>query len=399
MQDITQAIHAGQVDSPELVQFLMDRFDQAEHTSITQIDLPNGDSPKVSLRYTKRGALAQVLSSLTTTEVEVLGDEISRTLMAPATPKVSRKVLFAQVSTVGHWSCSRFRLTGAPAQAPRPPFLHAEHPLVMELKFDAIEDQIFSMQRAERLHHEYTLLLTLFVPRLNLRRRTGFGGYWGLPALRHGEMSPRRDPQWFQEYYAIEGFDRFVDEYGEPDQEPISLVPDHEYYSRLGISAREVLDLPVSINRWVEGYFTAPPALQRRLLRAAYWINHALQVFPDSQSSSLISAVQAIESLLTPIGTGTRCPCCGLSQGPGPTANFKEFLDKHIGPDESAVRRELYRRRSQLTHGNDLLRADEEIDFGWTDPHRPFESNTVRAAIRIARISAISWFDEQLQID
>jgi hypothetical protein len=84
-------------------------------------------------------------------------------------------------------------------------------------------------------------------------------------------------------------------------------------------------------------------------------------------------------------------------QGPGPTARFKEFLDRYLGPDESQVRKHLYNRRSQLTHGHALLSADEEIDFGWIHPHSSFDHASVTAAMHLARVAAVNWFTEQLK--
>jgi hypothetical protein len=115
-----------------------------------------------------------------------------------------------------------------------------------------------------------------------------------------------------------------------------------------------------------------------------------------SQSSSLVAAVQAVEVLL-PRSTGAWCSTCGLMQGAGPTARFKEFLDRHLGPDDGPVRKQLYARRSRLTHGHTLMSADEEIDFGWIHPHSSFDHTIVTAATMVARVAAINWFMEQLK--
>jgi hypothetical protein len=64
MKDITRAIHARDVDPTELAQLLQQRFQQAQFTSEVQVDLPDAGSPVITLMYTRKGVLAQVLSSL-----------------------------------------------------------------------------------------------------------------------------------------------------------------------------------------------------------------------------------------------------------------------------------------------------------------------------------------------
>jgi hypothetical protein len=395
MRDITKAIHADTVSSRELVQILANHFGSARYTAINQVDMPDSDVPSITIYYTKKGAVAKIVGTLTASEVEELAQEVEAKLLAPATDRVSRKIMFAQVPTTGWWACSAFRLTSAPVDAPRPPyFWEVEHPLVMEVRFRDIADRSFSIQRAQRLHHEYSLALSLFVPKLKLEPKPTLSGGWGLPIPR--ATAEDRQPRWFQNYYAVDGFETVTDDFPDVDDEPIALVPIDKYYGPPWIYSTDVLTLPEAITPWMEGYLAAPEDLKRRLLRSAYWINHAAQMAQLSQSSSLVAAVQAIEVLL-PRSSRPTCPTCGLMQGPGPTASFKEFLDHHLGPDDGPVRKQLYNRRSQLTHGHSLMSADEEIDFGWFHPHKSFDDTLVTAAVMVARVAAINWFMEQLK--
>jgi hypothetical protein len=261
----------------------------------------------------------------------------------------------------------------------------------MALEFDAIDDSFFNIQRADRLHHEYSLLLSVFVP--GIRPMTNVTrSHWGISTASNPPGEPILS-SWFQEFYDIPGFDRFGDP-GDPEV-LIELVEDATYYAQLGIMVGESLKLPSSLTRWVDGYAFLPAPAKRRFLRAAYWLRHSQQMFTTSQSASLIASVQTVESLLRP-DQGIRCPTCGLMQGAGPTALFERFLDKHVGATGSPARKQLYKQRSQLAHGHELLTADEEIVFGWQSPRSPHEDGVVRDANRLARAATISWLEEQL---
>jgi hypothetical protein len=394
MQDITKAIHADRVDGRELAHLLLNRFGEASYTAIDQIDMPNSGAPSLTLRYTKKGAVAQVVASLSSAVIAEIADEVECTLLAPTRARVSRKIVFSQVPTTGWWACSAFRIAPPPDNAPPAPFFIADHPLVMEVRFEAVEDAMFSMQRAHRLQHEYSLLLSLFAPKINHEPKQTLGS-WGQPIPRNPTEPVQ--PQWFQNSYFLDGFVSMMDDYPEVTSEPIALVPNDKYYARPWISTTDALTLPQSISPWIEGYLAGPEEIKRRLLRSAYWISHASQMFSVSQSSSLVASVQAIEVLLPQVNGGTPCSTCGRLQGGGPTASFKEFLDRNLGPDDSPVRKQLYKQRSRLVHGQALFSADEQIDFAGIHPHRSFENTSASAAINIARVAAINWFTEQLR--
>jgi hypothetical protein len=134
--------------------------------------------------------------------------------------------------------------------------------------------------------------------------------------------------------------------------------------------------------------------VRKLLVRAAYWLNHADQVLRLSQSASLVAAIQAIEVLL-PAVKGETCPSCNREKGPGPTRKFKDFLQQYAPTNDSEERKArdlLYKQRSQLVHGHELLGTDGDYHFGWTNPAHAFDRMTLDGAVRLARIATIKWF-------
>jgi hypothetical protein len=96
MRDITSAVHAKDVDDYELVQILQGRVNQAQFTSPIQIDLPDATKSVLRILYTKKGALARVLSTLDDEQVSAIAAEVTSKLLCETKPAQSRKVLFAQ---------------------------------------------------------------------------------------------------------------------------------------------------------------------------------------------------------------------------------------------------------------------------------------------------------------
>lgn len=390
MQDVSEVFRVGQVDDAELSHILSMRLGQATYPSERRVDMPNGDNPRISLHYDKRGVLSRVDSGLDQMEVDEIVAEIKVKLLAATVDKVSRTVLFARSPTVGSWECDRFTLTAAPEEAPRPPWAIGAFPLVMETPFPATPDTYFNMERSRRLAHEDELLLSLFVPfLLTTPRYTSH--LWAYVSRQ--DADPLRS-EWVQAGYHIDGFDRFVDR-RTPVAEAIRLVPDTQYYTRRGVSVGEQLDLPESLGRWIAKCAELEAGVQRQLLRSAYWLRHAHDVHSLSHSASLVATIQAVEVLL-PKSAGAACSTCGLNTGPGPTARFAAFLEEHApatDDDSARTRKDLYSLRSRLTHGHTLLVSDAEISVGGSGPRPMYEWLTLDRASSLARIAAINWFE------
>jgi hypothetical protein len=124
-------------------------------------------------------------------------------------------------------------LAEAPSNAPRPPFALGDHPIVFEVAFDATPDAFFNMDRSGKLRHEYGLLLSLFVPAIKLPK-SSLANHWGIATNAAMDDAPTDfKPQWFQEFYSVDGFEAAADDYTETDMK-IPLTQDADYYGRRG---------------------------------------------------------------------------------------------------------------------------------------------------------------------
>jgi hypothetical protein len=252
------------------------------------------------------------------------------------------------------------------------------------------------MQRANRLKARSELLLSLFASGFKTTRDR-LNVIWGrnMDAPIRGEPVPHM----IQEFYSIPHHN-IIAERRTPLVDPlIKLIPDTEYFSRPGRTPDSDLELPHSLEVWIDAALSCDDRLSKRLLRAAYWLRHAHEVNQLSQSAALVAAVQAVEVLL-PALKGQACPTCEREISPGPTRKFRDFLQEYsptTSADERRARDLLYKQRSRLTHGHELLVSDSDYHAGWTNPAHAFDSQALDRALRLAQISAINWFVAQIR--
>jgi hypothetical protein len=391
VRDVTNQFHVTDINPDELAQQLIGVFNHATYSALDRIDIPNSEAPKVQIYFNAAGQIRKVASSLTDNELRPIVSRLADLFLGPTHRKVQRFIGFASAPVTGTWACEALTITVAPPEAPRPGQFLADYPYILEVSFEATDDMLVNIPRAYRLRARYELLLSLFTSGIKTSR-SQHRMLWGMDAER---IPPRQlKPHLVQEVYAIPGFPSVV-EGRTPLADPlVKLVPDSEYFGRYGRTRGEDFDLPQSLEAWMNTAVVCEEQVRQRLFRTAYWLNHAHEVFSLSQSASLVAAVQAIEVLL-PAAKGEVCQACKRDIAPGPTRKFREFLQKYAPTPDIAERKArdlLYRQRSQLTHGQMLLSADDNFHFGWATPAHAFDMQTLDGALRLTRMSAINWF-------
>jgi hypothetical protein len=172
-------------------------------------------------------------------------------------------------------------------------------------------------------------------------------------------------------------------------------VDAHTYYRPLGLMPDEGLRIPANLSQQIDRFFALSAADQERYLRSAYWLEHAMRVFPQSQSDSYVSLIAAVEALMDEERGAPHCEQCGKSLGKGPTARFRDFLEAHA-PDEAGGtakgRNEIYSARSALTHGWKLLSSDKRLSMG-LDSRSSEEYEMFRTAWRAVRVALVHWLE------
>lgn len=284
----------------------------------------------------------------------------------------------------------RWQIRPVPDDAPKPSFAMAPHPFVLEVKGSAVSEGFVRWLQGGKLLREAELVLSLVLHGgLAPDRSTSPSHEWVvLPGWEYSEDRPSPTSLLAQASYFMPTMPGRGDDFSDvAEVEPMRLVPDEEYFGRLGISVYQTLELPASLAALLDAVDALQPGDRDRFFRSAYWFSRAGGAWRLSQSLSYICLINAIE-VLTPHGVEDRCSTCGLNRAPGPTARFRDFVERYAGdvPDRSR----LYAIRSRLVHGDQILQSDQPSGFAFT-PHLWEERERHDRAWRVAQTAVINW--------
>ena len=320
------------------------------------------DQHAVRLRFTDKFALKDIEAGprLTDEDVSDLRGRIEREVLAPGPTRVGNWVLFAALPVSGRIRCGdNFQILPVPPHAPRPTFLMADYPFLLQFRFAGSSNAGVEYARRGRRGLELELILSGLVANHIRSNRTTLHG-WAIPAAA-GDPPRVQDSILCQLGYHYEGFRAIQDEFSVGDGVPLlKTVPANEYYV-LSRPSREQ-ELPATFAASIEAYSSLTPRLRRKFLNSCAWLQHSHTFFCSSQSASYMSLVLAVEALMPPPEEGKTCDACRRHAGKGPTQRFKEFMAAFApsGEGYSAELDRIYKMRSKLAHGGGLLLSDRE---------------------------------------
>ncbi|MEV7046622.1 hypothetical protein [Amycolatopsis sp. NPDC051061] len=388
--DLERRLGLGRVDQEELAFVIQNVIKSARYPSNRRINFP-GDGPIIlSLLFDKHGTLTGISpgEALTAELVEQIEREVVGKLLAPTRSMVHRIPLFAWFQTKGYWRHEdKLVFRPVPDRAPQPWFLMAPHPLILEVSFSGANDSSIAAMRGRRASGQMALFLSLLIPGLQIPSLSNSWSHrWVI--VQTDPPSPRA-PALAADHYFIEDFEPFVDSLSNkgslPDIELVEGLP-----MALGIDRKFVL--PDTISRHLGIFAKLSDSDSRKMLRAAYWLHHAQEVWDLSKSASYQALIQAVEVLIEVPQDQPRCTTCDRTLGVGPTKLFREFIDRFApmaDSSEDPARKRLYAIRSMVAHGNSLFYADENVDVGWHSPTPMHEYELMEGAKRICRRAVI----------
>ncbi len=312
--------------------------------------------------------------------------------------KVRRAWAFASVKTEGSWRYrDRFQICQPPEQAPVPGQLFGDHPFLLEVSYAGSDHGILNTDRSTAAVRRTELLLNV-VLRYGIHQLSNSARkVWVL-------TTPQLDPLVFgtefrQIGYTADGLEALPEGFSDP-RAALAVVDHDEYFDPRAMTATDTLSIPDNLEALLDAFFGLTAPEQNRFLRACYWFQFADQVWDLSKSSSFTALIQTVETLQPEPETTGHCPTCNRTIGPGPTTQFINFVDAHAPGIPKAIRQHLYRLRSNLSHGNALLRNDEYAGFGSRfTPAQQAEWQDASTARHVARVVLLNWLLGHGQID
>jgi hypothetical protein len=350
----------GQLDSHELRILLDNRIGgpgqyEGRATNPDRIHLPlAGAQCRVVLTYCDRQIVSvEPGQAFDAAEWDRIVAEIETSVLTGPT-KVGRDYSFSSYRVRGSWRGQRSGVQILPPHpdAPAAEYEMAEHPFILE--FPLQESGLWPITNYRRLreHRKLTLLLNVLLRgRTNLLPRQG-GHFWGC-FYREGAAPEIR---WVQNFYFAGAGECMLDVPSLPAAERLEEIePDRYYTEVMGIDGRG-LRVPADLDDSICRYQRLHPMRREEFDRAAYWLDIASRQWNFSVSASFAALVSAVESLIN-------------EDGPGSTGRFRDFVECYA-PGATLIprRNQMYRLRSGILHGSELMAIEQALDFGWDPP-------------------------------
>lgn len=395
-ENLIQAFKVADVEQSELEQLLLDHFGRAGGINPSEIQYRREDTgePALTLRYDQDGELVSIdrECGLLASDESEIADKIERLLLNSTGIAIGQTVLFARVPTTGHFTYrGRFQLLPVPQEAPRPPFILGQQPLILQYTFSQSEDMLINFLRRARVAREIELLCVALTSSIWLSHGPVTNHHW----VFNTDNPENWKSEFRQEGYTYPGANAFLPSFSDVSGTPkLARIPTATYYTRSGIGPDQALDLPEDFEELLDRYFRCPRENQDRFLRSAYWFQYAQRVANISRSGSFTALVSAIEALMPPPGPPEKtCPQCTRPFGQGPTQRFINFVDQYApGPTASAKdHRKLYALRSALSHGGSLLPSDRHGWMTGLTPKSVDQWADERSIWQVVRASLVNW--------
>lgn len=324
----------------------------------------------------------------------LLKDKIRTTLIESSGLVIRADILFSSKPVNGSFrsTSDQLQIVPAPHHAPRPPMMIADHPFILEFPIKSSSDGFVTNNRAMRRALELTWTLNGLLRSAITRIGPRTQHLWGLVRTDQLAAPAQQNVKWVQEYYAIDDLPIQYAEFSRPYPEQVRMIPHDKYYGSRFLGSDDLV-LPDSTSQMLEKADRLDPDERRRFIRAVRWMYAADPLHFHLISSCFVALVSAVEALMPEPDGQDACPTCHRDRSPGPTQRFQDFVERHVpSPDlEEKNRKWLYRIRSDLAHGRDLLRFDS-APWDWSlNTTSAMEHEALDQLFRIVRAVIVNW--------
>jgi hypothetical protein len=202
------------------------------------------------------------------------------------------------------------------------------------------------------------------------------------------------ESRWLQRFFWAPLDAIVIDALSPSATERLAEIEPETYYTNVGNDGGP-LRIPADLDESLCRYRELSEKNRSKFDRAAFWVDVASRQWTISVSSSFASLVSAIEAL-TDRGTThwVHCEQCKADRShevPSATERFQSFFATYApGPALRKRRREMYKLRSGILHGSDLMQLDQDLAFGF-DPSDFNESELQRDLSSLTRLALRNW--------
>ncbi|MEW5832794.1 MAG: hypothetical protein AB1763_08155 [Campylobacterota bacterium] len=297
-----------------------------------------------------------------------------------------------------------FQILPAEEKAPKPPYVLAHHPCIIEFRFKIdktprqrfdgykSEQWIVNNDDARKVLKEILLLMNLF----SFHQIFDYfpSQSWFIP-MGNDKIE---DAQWGQNGYWYDGFESKITTFSDGDYDPIELIDTNKYLTQYGRVIGQGFDLPDRIDMFLKQYFELTDSKRQSFLSACSLFNQGRKLWSEHPSLSFTALVSSLETLIEIDFKKKKvesCKDCGQKKY-SLTEKFRDFFGKYGSPSpefrEYATR--IYKQRSKILHTGKLFLGEvEPIRFGsWANID---DDQFRRNVVTTCRICMINWLLKQ----
>jgi len=377
------------------------------------------ESCRVALTYKNKKIVAvEPGPAFDAAEWQKIAEEIENAILV-GPPKVGREYSFSSFRVPGSWRGERsgVQIMPPPPEAPGAPVGMAAHPFILEFPIIAAPEDLWPITNHRRIREHRRLILLLNVlltSRISFEPRLR-ESFWAHIPPAEGRSNTRcalilrrlfrpfhhrrsigenGESRWLQRWFSAPLNEIVCNALSPPAAEKLAKIEPEAYYTSVGHDGGP-LRVPTDLDESLCRFRDLSAANRAKFDRAAFWIDIATRQWTISVSSSFASLVSAIEAL-TDRGTThwIHCEQCKADRShevPGATERFQSFFATYAtGPALKKRRREMYKLRSGILHGSDLMQLDQDLTFG-VDPSDFNEFELQRELWSITRIALRNW--------
>jgi hypothetical protein len=379
--EIEAALGLGHVPDDDILTVLAGMFGvstfQASSHTVTFSSWYERQRGSVTISFGERGQIAAIHGNISDETLDALQTD-ARALLEPAGEwNVLRSVMSSEHPLTNWWrDDDDWQIV--PATDSQYP--HVTNPFILEYRVRRFSVKRVTLALAERRLWELRLTLGLLLGMVITQTSESIYG-WD-EDRKPASQSLRQE---FTGTYTIFYSDN---DYEEPA--PTSTVPIHAFSEP---AAKTDVTPPAILLRATENLGRLDPESREKFHAACYWLEIADQAWSTSKSLSFLSAINAIEALVSEAAAPAHRCWCGTDHHPGLSAGFKRFVRKYAPPVRRKDIDEMYKLRSKLVHGGALHELDIPSPWRSVVPvsaqGRHFNLHGV--ALRTARIAVREW--------
>ncbi|MCI0562085.1 MAG: hypothetical protein MN733_26660, partial [Nitrososphaera sp.] len=236
-EDLTPKFLRPLVDHLELLSLFEIHFGGARSTPEDDVVYPNSDSYALKVRC-KGTTITHIESgpALSNTDLDKLLEKVQSDLIEIPSISVGADILFCSRPVHGSFRspAGHIQILPAPENAPRPSVLIADHPFVLEFTFRQSRNWQITYRRRIRARTEWTWIVNLMLREMiKYIGPHGVRRLWVLPTPPEelAEKAPvQARVRWAQEFYMIDGFSGYRDDFSPQTSPELQKTQDEKYY-------------------------------------------------------------------------------------------------------------------------------------------------------------------------